>query len=400
MKRTVILLLSLIFCFKLYAQNSKFIVSGELIPLFNSILDDFNDLNSLNNWRLFTYAGGDGGAGTCVNSYSTNSGWDNGYLKLDYNISSSGSYSWYASRLGSQNLSSSNFNALMFMVKGNTGGEYFKITLKTEECNASNRISASVYINDFLNSGVTGSWQKVLIPLKNFSNITNFSEMKEFSFAFENTYSSSIGAPLSGTIYIDNIKFTNSPTVSNTLIIDYFNDKNKFNSLGTITELYTGGGATGNFKYTDASGTFTNAAYGLELDYTNINVPSYPSGWIVVVFRFGGGNDFKTSLPVNISNYSNITFYAKNKENKNNPKQLQINIKDYDGASQAVYTSESSGGNNPLLNTNWQKITVPLVNFSNVNLTRVSQLEFAINQWCSDITNTGTVFIDQIQLEK
>ncbi len=393
MKRSFLIIIFIFFITKnIIASYKQFKIKGNLSTLFYSILDDFNDLNNINNWRLFTYAGGDGNSGSCYYYFQSNNG--DGYLTLNYNISGNGSFSWYVSKMGMENLMVSNFNLLKFKVKGKNNNEYFKITLKTGDCNISNRRVSSIYIADFLTNKVTTDWQEVEIPLKNFSNLTNFSKMYEFTIVFENYFSLLNAAPLNSELYIDNIRFTNSNKYKDELIIDNFNDKNFFSSLGTVIETFTGNGASGDSGF---SSLYFNSPYSLVINYTNIMVGTYPDGWIVTIFRFGGGNDNKTSLPVDISNYTNLIFYARNRDNKNNPKQFQIILKDIN-TSQIVYTAESSGGNNPIITTNWQKLKIPLANFSNLDLKNITEIDITINQWCSDLTNMGSAYIDKIFL--
>jgi hypothetical protein len=52
--------------------------------------------------------------------------------------------------------------------------------------------------------GVTDQWQDVIIPLKSFEGIANFTRLKEFVLTFEDNVSTA----KRGVIYIDDIRFT------------------------------------------------------------------------------------------------------------------------------------------------------------------------------------------------
>ncbi|MBU1078635.1 MAG: hypothetical protein KKH98_15155, partial [Spirochaetes bacterium] len=296
-------------------------------------------------------------------------------------------------------LKASNFNGLIFNVKGETGGEFFKVALSTLGLsNQGGRSNAMLYISDFLDGGVTASWQKVVIPFKNFSNITNFSGMKEFTIAFEHDQSSANGSPISGSIYIDNIKFTNSPGGFDEFRIDHFGDKLHFSSVGANIWSGAGDGARGGTKYTDGTGEYTNYKYAMQIDYTNIPFGA-SSRWYANAFLLGGGADSFTSLPCDFTGYSNLTFYAKNTYHMR-PHQVQVVFQDTLGGWGGGMTAESSGGSNPVISTNWQKIVVPLSKFPTIDFTRVKEMSLTINNWCSFMGSSGRLFIDRVQLEK
>jgi hypothetical protein len=70
----------------------------------------------------------------------------------------------------------------------------FKVDLK-DAANQSSR---------FYVRGVTDQWQDVIIPLKSFEGIANFTRLKEFVLTFEDNVSTA----KRGVIYIDDIRFT------------------------------------------------------------------------------------------------------------------------------------------------------------------------------------------------
>lgn len=137
--KAIKMLIIIIFLYStlIHAQAVKLMTQANLIPNVNAILDDFNSGNSLNKWLFSTGAGGSlSPLGTCSSVFTNISGTEGPYsLKLNYNVSLANSYSFYFSQMGGQSISS--YNALMFRVKGSTGGELFKIQLKSSALNQS-----------------------------------------------------------------------------------------------------------------------------------------------------------------------------------------------------------------------------------------------------------------------
>ena len=201
-------------------------VKSEDLDPAGSVLDNFNDNGIFNIWGgetgTFTDAAKDG---SCSKTNNLSEQYEGNFcLKLTYDVSETDSFAGYYSRLMSYDLSM--YTALTFYVKGAVGGEFFKIQLKntgttsywydangdTDEQTHYYRNVASVYITDYLDGGVTTGWQKVSIPLRNFSNLDGFSEMKELVIAFENSQAETNGSPVAGSIYIDKIEM-----ISNTV---------------------------------------------------------------------------------------------------------------------------------------------------------------------------------------
>lgn len=365
---------------------------------FGSIFDDFNDGDSKNNWGYSTFNGGTGG--TCTVSYAGGAYEGANCLKLDYNVPGAGSFSWYASEMGSENIESSNFNGLIFWVKGAAGGEYFKIELKTIDCNLTGRSNAKIYITDYLDGGVTTDWQKVVIPLKNFANITNFTKMYEFTIAFEYDQSLINGSLTSGTVYIDCIKFTNVTGGFGPIRIDHFGDKLDICALGgNLWSGYGGSGVSGSIEYSDVVGQYVDYKYGLKINYSGISLG--PTGrWYSVEPKPGGGNNGWTNMQCDFSDYSKLTFYIKSQDGGQRPRQLQIVMEDGDGGWEDGFTAEVSGGSNPYITTTWQKFTIPFSCYGSINFGKLKKLSITINNWCTHGGPNGTVYIDKVQFEK
>jgi len=165
-------------------------------PPAGPVLDDFNDGTPQNNWGYNSGSFASAGA-SCTDSRVTTSPQEGAYcLKLVYDVSLKDSYSRYWTLLGGESLTA--YTSLSFWVKGTVGGELIKIELKDDTD------SDAVYFTE-----VTTSWQEITIPFQYFSNINNWTSMKELVFVFENYQSVIKGRPTQGTIYIDKITFGN-----------------------------------------------------------------------------------------------------------------------------------------------------------------------------------------------
>lgn len=117
-------------------------------------------------------------------------------MKLEYSVESKNpAYNGFWMFL--QNLDASKYDNVAFRVKGDTKAGYttvFKVEIK----------NASKQVGRYYVTNVTDQWQDVVIPLKDFKGITDYSNMTEFVIVFEDR----IASNKKGVIYIDDIRFT------------------------------------------------------------------------------------------------------------------------------------------------------------------------------------------------
>lgn len=115
--------------------------------------------------------------------------------RLDYDVSVPESYAGYYSLLHHANLTG--YNAVSFLVRGSVGGEKAKIGLRNFSLK-----ETKLPIESYLPTGISTSWQKVIVPLSLFTGVGDWSDMENMSFSFENWIGSG-----KGTVYIDDLKF-------------------------------------------------------------------------------------------------------------------------------------------------------------------------------------------------
>jgi len=353
------------------------------------VLDDFNDGGKLNNWGYDTGAFNSTGA-SCIDSRDATSPQEGAFcLKLDYNVSTSASYAGYWSLLGGENLSI--YNSISFWVKGTAGGEFFKIELKNNGTD-NNRKSAIVYVTDYLDGGVTTSWQEVTIPFHNFVNLDSWNNMKELVFVFENYQSVTNGSPTNGTIYIDKISFGSSAV--DQVRIDYFGDK-----LGTCAL----GGNIGDMQpsqtppapqystHSFSTDEYVSSPAALESTY-NVTSDSWGGQYII----FGGGTDGWTEIPHDFSDYNYVTLWIKVKSGTGNPKILKVEMVDRTNPPfPAVYLKK--------MTTDWQEYVIPMSAFAGLDKKNIKKITFVYEDWRIQNeggSKTGVLYIDNLQFEK
>lgn len=136
-------------------------------------------------------------------------------LKLSYDVSENGSFSFFWMKLGEQShedvsrFESIDINAyayLSFWVRGEQGREKFKVELHQDtdgdgKYTAGKDISSALYMDVYLSAPVSKAWQKVVIPLKDFARLDPSKKLNEIVFVFEN-FSSIVKA---GTVYVDHL---------------------------------------------------------------------------------------------------------------------------------------------------------------------------------------------------
>jgi len=357
-------------------------------PTAGPVLDNFNDGNSRNNWWHETGSFSDGGA-SCVDSRDATSPQEGLFcLKLDYDVSPSESYAGYWSKLGGEDLSG--YTSISFWVKGTAGGELFKIELKNSST-VVNRSTAAVYVTDYLDGGVTTSWQEVSIPFHNFVNLDSWNNMIELVFVFENYQSDTNGSPLQGTIYIDTISFGSSS--ADEVRIDYFGDK-----LGTCAL----GGTTGSWEkvkdaedythsFTSTSGNYVSPPCALESVYNVTSANPYGGQYII----FGGGTDGWTEIPHDFSAYDYVSLWIKAKSDTENPKKLKVEM--VDRASPpfpAVYLD---------ITPSWKRRVIPLSAFTlGLDKSNIKKMTFVYEDWAIDGAGgnrQGVLYIDDLRFD-
>ena len=117
-------------------------------------------------------------------------------MKLDYDVDSSNpAYNGFWMFM--QNVDATPYENIVFLAKGDSEEGYttvFKIELK----------NADRQVGRYYATGITDEWQEIVIPLKDFKGLSDFSNLTEFVIVFEDRVASN----KDGILYIDDIKLT------------------------------------------------------------------------------------------------------------------------------------------------------------------------------------------------
>jgi len=378
-----------------------------------ALLDDFGSGTKVNAWNCNTDTFKSDTTSSCTASYNDDPaiayGGTGHSLQLNYNVNTPNSYAGYYSLLGGGSLTAPTaYTAVSFYVRGAVGGEFFKVQLKNRSTSSYwdagkstyyFRNTASVYITDYLDGGVTTSWQKVTIPFYNFGNLDGFSSMAEFDIVFENSQSVTNGSQRQGIIYIDNITFETTSIV--TARIDHFGDKLGVCSLGGNMGNGVGGGASASlnkYEFTNVSNEYSPYPNGMRLTY-NIT----PGGSYSYVFiLFGGGNTDNSvahpeaggwiAIPQNFNAFNYLTLRIRAASDSENPKSIKLEIVDGGGTKYSVLTG---------ITTSWQYWQAPLSVFSGLDKTTIKQITFVFDPtWIpAGGSKSGVIYIDYVQFD-
>jgi len=365
--------------------------------LLGPVLDDFNDGGRLNNWGYNTDSFASTGVVSCVESRDATSPKEGAFcLKLDYDVSETASYAGYRSLLGGENLSV--YTSISFWVKGTVGGEFFKVELKNNSTDP-NRNRAAVYVTDYLDGGVTTSWQEVTIPFHNFVNLDDWTDMTELVLVFENSQSVTNGSPTQGIIYIDKISFGTSSV--NEVRIDYFGDKLGTCALGgNIGDMQKNDPPPMDFSYSFTTNEYVSSPGALESTY-DVTSDSWGGQYII----FGGGEDGWTEIPHDFSDYNYVSFYVKTKSATENPKILKVEMVDRPNPPfPAVYLKKmtTSWGEKYVISLSWFSYVLEGVTYK-LDKSRIKKMTFVYEDWRIQDeggNETGVLYIDNLQFEK
>ncbi|RLG56894.1 MAG: hypothetical protein DRN83_03065 [Hadesarchaea archaeon] len=338
------------------------------------VYDDFND------GTLGTNLGGAAGAMSYDGSHDpevdfTTDAAEGAYaLSIDYNFPDGqwcGYWSFFHSDESALDLSS--YTDLRMRVKGASGGEKFKVELQD-----TNNNGRGVYVTVVpgFESGLSTSWQTLVIPLYNFGPVVDLSKVKQVNIVFDLS-------PTVGTVYVDEIKFTDlSPPASRPsgLILDDFNDGRGPNNLG-------GGCGTMDPDAGDPTETIseeyvTDAYEGLgalKLEYDRGT-----SSW-VGYYSFmrpdGSGYD--------VSSYSELRMVLKGALGT---ERFKIELEDASGGASYKYVTVPG--------TSYEEVVIPFSEFQKVpwkpsaaDMTRLKQVNFVFDR----SPNSSSVYFDLIR---
>lgn len=150
-------------------------------------------------------------------------------LRLDYEVTPPGAFSYYVTRTGAPGrvagttvpLDLTGYKYLSFWMRPDTSKPEFMIDIHEDRDGDGFFVQGKdgvsrVDVKRFIEVGKKNQWQKVVIPLRAFKKVKDWSKILEIAIVFENK-KDKLGQEQKGTIYFDEISFgTLDPEEGNT----------------------------------------------------------------------------------------------------------------------------------------------------------------------------------------
>lgn len=284
------------------------------------------------------------------------------------------------------------YDFLSFYVKSDNTGDPLKIEVENDSSDT-DRLKAILYAVDYLDGGITQTWQKVKIPLDGFSNLDSLTNMLSIVFVLEYDYALLSNFRTSGKIYIDNLKFEKGTPAS--VRIDHFGDKWGLNALGGNAGDVAEGSTTASHSQAIV-GTGTVNDYCLESTYS-MGTGNWAGWWA----KIGGGDTGWKDIECDFSNYTKVTFWAKAKSSGENPGTIKVQISDGSDIGHWDQPFYILSG----ITTTWTKFSIDFTSFYNFVPTQLDEsliYQFGIVYEKASVgaNTTGVVYFDKIQFEK
>ncbi len=269
------------------------------------------------------------------------------------------------------------YKTLAFLIKGRGDLRSFEIGMSDVPlADGQKDAMMAGALTRFLPEGVTDQWQLVRIPLTAFPGL----DMRQaFALVFR------FNEPGKGSLWIDNVCFSNEPTpqpgiglgAENSLILDNF-DHSDINNLGGQTNAYYRRPSVCRVARVDDRNQGHRC---LKLDYVQV-----PKSWCGYYSTMGAD---ERSF-VDLQHFNRLSFLVRG---ENGGEQFEIGLGDADW-----YEKEDTVKSKPVLEylqhgvtRDWQRVTIPLSHFRNLDMTQMKT--FVIN---FIEQSRGTIYVDDV----
>lgn len=299
-------------------------------------------------------------------------------LRLDYKLSADSSgFCGSVSELPSIDLSG--FGYLSFWIKSKNGGDMVRIELERE-----NGEKSKLSVWDYLPCGPSRQWQKVVIPLDDFWNLSERTDIVKLVISFESRSSYLSESPFDGEIYLDD--FLCGKYFPGYVKFDSFNDKLPGNATGAnngnfsdTLDFYSSELACDNFSQYPCD-------CHLKLHFNNGEEARF-GGYFAIL---GGGENGWTKIGHDVSQYDSLHLKAFASNDATNPGNFKVELKQ---DSLNYYWTRILG-----INTDVQAFSKAISDF-NVEGNPVEISEFTIVfEKNFQFVNVGEVAVDEIEL--
>ncbi len=285
------------------------------------------------------------------------------FLEMQYDVRTPGSYAWHYSELSRMNLTA--LDTVWIALRGEHGSE--PLYLEFMDCGLSGGIHyPKRLVSNYLTGGlITSTWSAVAIPLKDFSEIPDWSCIDRFNIMAHNQIGSD-----QGKIYVDDIRLLPDP-----ILLDGFADTKPENDLGGNSGYWTNNG-TILYKYTVGNE--------LQLDYNVITTTPVAEASYWTDLR-------RTNL---LSQKNTLFFKVRNSQGS---EELAVQLSDCSQVPHPkIKVSDYLDGK---ITTDWREVAIPLAAFADgINWSCAGQLSFYFDAQPWFNSGQGTVFIDDVKL--
>jgi Carbohydrate binding domain (family 11) len=235
-------------------------------------------------------------------------------LSLSYDVSAGpDSFCGDVSFLPGSDLSG--YHYLSFWIRGTVGGEYVNV-----EMERGNGEIAKVAVFNYLDCGPSTDWQKVVIPLDAFWNLTALTGIEKLTIVFDYYTSSSNQSPLAGEVHFDDFLF-------GTFHPDYV----RLDGFGDLIGSNATGGNNGDFSQFPGTDNYwsetlcsqNNCQCELLLHYDNGQEDAFGGAFFIL------GGDSTGWIPVgkNISDYDTLYLETYALNSATNPGNFKVELK-------------------------------------------------------------------------
>jgi len=323
-------------------------------PICNVKVDDFGDTNPNNDlggpsrWFVTPESCGDASAR-----------YTGSELQFDYDIRN-GPHCSAVYETGFE-ADTNDYSSLVFRFKGENASTYFALVRLANEFPS----TVGLKIVDFGDEFRPSNWQNVVIPLVAFGDVSDLSQELSFTLEFSHTI---LSADWQDTAFLDSIRLE---TATVPLVVDNFNDGVPPNALGGPITTFVGEGAE------------------IGADHDNQPEIGRGNGYYFIWYRIPENNAYavwETGLAnLDATQYDRLSFYVKRSTGTD---RAHIYLQDSWGS--RVYMDMDTYA---AVDQAWQLVTIPLADFTGVNLTDLQNLQFAFEWEAMD----GVIFLDDIR---
>jgi hypothetical protein len=275
-----------------------------------------------------------------------------------------------------------NYHYLSFWVKSAVGLDMIFVELER-----TNGERSKVGIWNYLSCGPSQEWQKVIIPLDAFWNLTDRSNILKFVLSFEGRLSAMNGSPLSSEVYFDEILF--GTFFPGYVKLDPFNDLLPGNATGANNGSFAPSGNPDNYNNVLLCDNFpqNDCDCYLRLNFDHSQEDEF-GGYFAIL---GGGTTGFETTPQPFNEYDSLSFTANAVNNITNPGNFKVELKEDD--TNFLYTQVLG------IETEEKTFSVALSDFNvQGSPTTAGQLTIVFEKGVQEVL-TGSVVVDEILLK-